>query len=426
MFMFLYNFAWTVIIIFCIPPATFIRKGRFAERLGLNIPATSLGEGNIWVHALSVGEVISAVPLIRSLRLEFPHQDIIFTVTTSRGMEIARKELKDEVRILLTMPVDFWWCVRRIVNYIRPSLFILIETDVWPGLIYHLKRRGIKSILVNGRVSPRTFKSYRRFSIIVRKIFEPLELFLMQSDLDKERLLRVGIDSKKLRTAGNIKFDRDWRPMYQKEHDEWLDLLGIDPETLIWVAGSTHQGEEEIVLEVYKKLRSFFPTLFLILAPRKIEQADQILMRAKSMGFRGVLRTELLNTRGPYDVLILNTFGELGRIYGLGKVSFVGGSLVPMGGHNLLEPASFGCPVLFGPCVHNFVLMSKSLEGAGAGWRVRDSEDLFRAVKTLLENNETRSRMGRLAKEFVETNRGTLERVVSQIGIYIDEIGGHK
>jgi 3-deoxy-D-manno-octulosonic-acid transferase len=271
--------------------------------------------------------------------------------------------------------------------------------------------------LVNGRISPRTFKSYRRFSFFVRKMFKPFDSCLMQSDLDRERLVSVGIEPNKVITVGNIKYDRDWVAMGQKERRNWSNLLGLQKEDMIWVAGSTHRGEEETLMDVFARLRPSFPALRLIIAPRRIELSGEILRRARSMGLIAVLKTEILKNNGYYHILVVNTLGELDRIYGIAQVSFVGGSLVPIGGHNLLEPASFGCPVLFGPHTFNFVLMSESLVETGGGLRVQDGEELYEAMKVLLEDAELRSNMGGLARKFVEKNRGALERVVSHIAV---------
>jgi 3-deoxy-D-manno-octulosonic-acid transferase len=417
MIMFLYHFIWTLILIPLLPILLIVGKGRFAERLALSLPSSPLERDNIWIHALSVGEVISALPLIESLKLNCPGKDIVLTVTTSKGTAVAAAELESKVKTLTTMPVDLWWCIRRIVNYVKPSIFVLVETDVWPGLIDYLSKRGIKSILVNGRISPRTFKSYRRFSFFVRKMFKPFDSCLMQSDLDRERLVSVGIEPNKVITVGNIKYDRDWVAMGQKERRNWSNLLGLQKEDMIWVAGSTHRGEEETLMDVFARLRPSFPALRLIIAPRRIELSGEILRRARSMGLIAVLKTEILKNNGYYHILVVNTLGELDRIYGIAQVSFVGGSLVPNGGHNLLEPASFGCPVLFGPHTFNFVLMSESLVETGGGLRVQDGEELYEAMKVLLENAELRSNMGGLARKFVEKNRGALERVVSHIAV---------
>ena len=427
MFIFLYHFTWTLGFILCLPIILLLRKGRFVERLALNLPSAPIGNANIWIHALSVGEVISALPLVETLSLRYPGNDIVLTVTTSTGMAIAKNKLGGKVKALLTMPLDFWWCVRRMVGYVRPSVFILVETDIWPGMIDYLRRKGIKSLLVNGRISPRTFSSYSRFAFLARRIFEPFELCLMDSDLDTKRLLQVGIDPPdKVKTVGNIKFDREWEPMDQEERQKWLRLLNIELESLLWVAGSTHPGEEEVLMDVFKELRPSFDGLRLVIAPRAIDQSDDIVRLAQAKGLNAILKTELSKNKDSYDVLILNTLGELGRVYGLSNVSFVGGSLEPYGGHNLLEPASFGCPVLFGPHTEDFDLMSELLIEAGGGRRVQNGKELFGAMKLLLSDAETRTRMGRLAKEFVAENRGALARVISHIEACMDDAGGHR
>ena len=272
-------------------------------------------------------------------------------------------------------------------------------------------------------------------------MFDPLELCLMQSDLDRERLLQVGLNKEKVITVGNIKFDRDTAIISNEERQYWFDILALEPSDPLWVAGSTHPGEEEILLNVFERLRNLFPRLRLILAPRDTGRSDEILIMIRDMELRAALKTEISEqsekhkaksaTRNPafsgtapptppengcvYDVVILNTIGELGSVYGLGSISFVGGSLVPVGGHNLLEPASCGNVVLFGPHTRNFVSMSEALLEAGGGWLVRDGNELHEAMKALLEDAEMRTRMGDLAKAFVENNRGALKRVVDYV-----------
>jgi len=416
--LFFYHFAWTVIIILSLPLIPRLKKRRFFERAGFGLPPDRLKK-SIWIHALSVGEVVSAIPLVRSLNRKYPRKDIVFTVTTPQGMKIACKELEGAVKVLLPMPLDFWWSVQRVVNYINPSFFILIETDLWPGLISYLKRRGIKTVLINGRISPRTFRSYKRFRFFIRIMFNSLELCLMQSDLDKKRLLQIGIGPDRVKVAGNIKFDHDWSPMVKNDYEHWLNILALKHEDDIWVAGSTHQGEEEVILDVFKRLRLSFPLLRLIIAPRRIERAGDTCRLSLNKGLKTVLKTELTKYREPYDVLILDTIGELRKIYGVGKISFVGGSLVPIGGHNLLEPATFGLPVLFGPHTDNFVLMSQLLIETGGGRRVKDEEDLFETIKELLSDPERSKRMGGKAREFVAMNRGALGRVMDLLEIYL-------
>ncbi|MBW2194564.1 MAG: 3-deoxy-D-manno-octulosonic acid transferase [Deltaproteobacteria bacterium] len=412
---FLYHFLWTLLSLLILPIGLCAGNRRFRERLGFDLPEPRFCEGTIWIHALSVGEVISAIPLVETLRERYPEKGVVFSVTTTKGIKIAQAELAEKVHAIFTMPVDFWWSFRRMARYIRPSIFIFIETDMWPGLVDHLKRKGVKVILANGKISPSTFRLYRAFPVFPRLLFKPIDFCLMQSGLDSARLLKAGVEPEKVQTVGNIKFDRHWVSMSKKEHSYWLNLLGLGDRNLIWVAGSTHEGEENIVLQVFKRLRYRYPSLRLVIAPRKIERAGEVLREVKDIGLKVTLRTQMPVPGGPCDIVILDTLGELDRVYGIATISFVGGSLIPDGGHNLLEPASFGCPVLFGPYMHDFATMAESLEKAGAGWRVEDEEGLLEAVKQLLESSQRREKMGMLAKDFITRNQGVLERIMAYI-----------
>ena len=421
LFFFLYNFAWTLVLIFSLPIFLITKSRWLIGKLGLRLPSTSSNEKSVWIHALSVGEVISALPLVDTIRKRYPSRSIVFTVKTEQGMKVARDRIGSKVNKLLPMPLDCWWSIGRLVNYIQPSVLLLVEGDIWPGLLSLLKKRGVKVILVNGRISPRTFRSYKRFRFFAKKLLGYLELCLMQSDLDKDRLLGIGLPSEKTATVGNIKFDRAWTPMDDKEHDYWSERLHLSPGNRIWVAGSTHEGEDEILLETFKRLNNRFPELVLIIAPRKIERAEDVFRLSVRAGFVTLRRTDIESDDGhPYQILILDTIGELGRIYGLADVSFVGGSMVPVGGHNLLEPASFGCPVLFGIYTHNFLLMSQLLMEAGGGKKINGSEDLFVTVQELLSDPVGSKRMGARARKFVEKNSGAVERVMEHIGGYIE------
>ncbi len=419
MSLFIYHFAWTAVAFLLLPFLPLVRKGRLSRRMGRGLPPRLFQDKTIWLHALSVGEVLSSIPLLEALKKAYPSRKIVLTVTTPQGMKVARQELAGKADAMLTMPLDIWWAMDRMVRCIDPAIFLLVETDLWPGLISRLRKRGIPALLLNGRISPRTFRSYRRFSAFVRSMVNALTECLMQSDLDRERLLRIGVERWKVKTVGNIKFDRAWAPMGKDEQKDWLHTLHLDPEDPVWVAGSTHAGEEEIILDVFKRLRGLFPRVRLILAPRRVERATEIHRLSSERGFKTVLRQGLTNAGGPYDVLVLDTMGELSRVYAVGAVSFVGGSLVPIGGHNLLEPASFGRPVLFGPHTHNFVLMSRLLIDAGGGRRVKSGEDLFDQVKGLLSSPQDSEDMGKRAKAFVDLNRGALDRVMEHISAYM-------
>ena len=369
-----------------------------------------------------MGEVISAVPVVQKLKETYPSKNIILTVTTRQGMEIARKNLAETVDRLLPMPLDFWLPIKRITQVINPSIFILVETDIWPGLTAYLKKRAIPLILINGRISPQTFKHYHQFRFFTKTMMDAFNLCLMQSDLDTNRLLQLGLSPKKIKTIGNIKFDRQWRPMDDHERQSWLNTLRLHPQDRIWVAGSTHDDEEDILLDTYNQLVSHFPNLRLIIAPRRIERAEEVYQSSKEKGLSTIYKTDLTKNDGQsYNILILNTIGELERFYGLAEISFVGGSLVPLGGHNLLEPAGFGCPVLFGPHIQNFVHMSQLLIDAGGGIMVKDAKDLYDIMEDILRFPEKSKQMGKKAKECLEVNKGALERIMAYIGEYIQD-----
>ena len=422
MFFFLYNILWTLALIVLVPVIVFSKNRRLSERLGLNLPANPSDKKSIWIHALSVGEVISAVPLIKAVIRRCPSQPVVVTVKTLQGMEVARKELEGEAVALMPMPVDHWWSVSRIFRHINPSVLILVEGDIWPGLLSCLYKNGVRVLLVNGRVSPRTFKSYKRFRSFVRPLLNKIELFLMQTEADRDRLIEIGLSPEKIKNTGNIKFDRPWRPMETAEHDHWMKTLDLQCGKIIWVAGSTHDSENETVLDVYKRLKGSFPGLFLVIAPRKTETAGDVHRACVAKGLYARMRSNLGIDDGPvdYEVLILDTIGELERIYGLADISFVGGSMVPVGGHNLLEPAAFGTPVLFGRYMYNFFLMSQLLADEGGGLMVEDGEALFIKMNRLLSDRGLSAGMGLRAKEFVIKNSGALGRIMTQIGGYIN------
>lgn len=426
----LYHLLATLILIVFFPIFyLFKNKSRFQERLGLDLP--NLGEsgiGRLWVHALSVGEVLSAIPLLDALKNRYPSREIVLSVKTATGLEIAREKLQSKVDYILPMPLDFWWSVRRMIKYINPSIFILVETDIWPGLILSLKKSGVKTILVNGRVSPHTGKSYIRWRFLIKRVLAMIELFLVQTEIDKYRIIGGRLFPDKVKVTGNIKFDRKWKSLKDKERKRWLNLLNLK-NGLIWVAGSTHNPEEKIILNVFGQLLKLFPDLSLIIGPREANRFDEVYYLARDLGFKVIRKTELpagppaspeSRRAGKYNVFILNTLGELGQIYGLADIAFVGGSLAQIGGHNLLEPASFGISVLFGPYTYNFTTMSQSLIKCGGGKMVSDESELLHVMLELLGQKSEREQIGKRAKEFVEQNQGALDRVMEILEPYIE------
>ncbi len=413
--MLFYHFLWTFVGGPLLAGCRIYKSPRLMERLACRLPRVSIKPNCIWVHALSVGEVISAIPLVRRLSGEYPDKDLVFSATTVQGLDLARKELDGMARAILAMPLDFWWATVRMIRYLKPRVFLLIETDLWPGLLSLLRAKGVESLLINGRISEGTFKTYKRAPFLARRLFRDLGFCLMQTEQDRERLLHIGVPAQKVVAVGNIKFDRTWAPMETQEKAYWINLFGLSQHTIVWVAGSTHGEESEQILDVFFNLQEGYPNLVLILAPRKIEESRRLFDLVRARGRSCVLRSQANGDVHRPDVIILDSVGELGRIYGIGHISFVGGSLIPFGGHNLLEPASFGVPVLFGPHTENFAWMAQGLVESGGGVRIRNYKDLFEAIDKLLGDSNTRVEMGKAAQRFVMNNQGALDRVMGYI-----------
>ena len=415
-FLLLYHIAATLIVVIVLPFLLLVPGRNSRERLGLHFKKKSLFKDTLWVHALSVGEVLSALPLLEAMKARYPERPLIFTVTTRQGILLANEKVPRSVAAVFPMPLDFWWSIHRAVRCINPALFVLVETDIWPGLLSFLLKREVKCILVNGRISPKTFASYKKVSFLMKLMFLPFTRCLMQTDLDRERLVAIGLEEKRVVTGGNIKFDQSWPAMNRDERIRWRERLGIRPEHRVLVAGSTHQGEEAILLRVYSRVIKEVPSLRLLLAPRKIERANEVLELAQQARISSELWSRVDDHDGEsFHVVIVDTLGELSRLYGLAEVSFVGGSLVPFGGHNLLEPASFGCPVLFGPHTNNFVEISQGLARMKGGVKVDNEKHLEETILRLLRDSDLRDVMGKRASEFVLANRGALKRVLDEI-----------
>ncbi len=412
--MIFYHALWTLVLPVCLPAACLSRDERFRGRMGLSVPDGVRRDRPIWVHALSVGEVLSAAPLVERFRREIPDHPVVFTVATEKGMSTAIKFLSAHVDRLLYMPLDAWWCSRPIAGHINPGVFVLVESDIWPGLPAFIGAAGAKRILVNGRVSPRTFKAYRRFPFAARLLFRGFDHCLMQSELDLRRVLQVGVDPGKAEVGGNIKFDRTMEPMGFEEREKWLELLGFGSTDPVVVAGSTHRGEEEILLEAFSSLRRESPSARLIVAPRNVERAAEIEELARGMNLSVIRRSGPAGPVAP-DVVVVDTIGELGRLYGLSTVAFVGGSMVPVGGHNPLEPAAFGCPVLFGPHMHNFDAMAEMLVASGGGVPVRNRDQLTEALSLFVSDPLIREETGQKGLRFVVSNRGAVSRAVEKV-----------
>ncbi|MCB2185075.1 MAG: 3-deoxy-D-manno-octulosonic acid transferase [Deltaproteobacteria bacterium] len=386
-----------------------------AARLGLGrawLPVPG-GPGALWVHALSVGEVGTALPLVRALGKRFPGRPLVLSTATAGGLELARQGLdQDSAVALLVRPLDLPWAVPKVLDRLRPALSVLVEGDIWPGWQWGLGARGVPRLLVNGRVSPRTFAGYQRLGPLARELLGGFERILVQSQVDYQRMAAVGVAPARLAVGGNLKFDTAPPALGPEEREALARELGLAARPVL-VAGSTHAGEEEPCLAAFQALAAEHPGLALLLAPREVSRAAGILELARSRG----LRVAALSQGAPppdTQVVVLDLLGLLARAYAVGRAAFVGGSFTTVGGHNLLEPAAQGVPVFFGPHTHNFLAMARGLEEAGGGFRLAQGGELLAAWGRALAEPAWAAAAGQTARDFTAAHRGALDRAVEE------------
>jgi 3-deoxy-D-manno-octulosonic-acid transferase len=382
-----------------------------------NIPPTPTPPV-IWIHAVSLGEVVAVTPLVNELHRRHPTYRLVVSTVTETGREAVEQRLAGVAEHCYA-PLDFPWVVSRFIERLQPCLYLFVETELWPNLLWYLRRQGVPAILVNGRLSTRSFarQQWAPVRSFYRTMLQTLSLCLMQSDRDVDRIVALGAEASRVRRTGNIKFDQPIPVI--AEGGVTRAHLGLQDTERLFVSGSTHPGEEEILVECYRALVARCPSAVLLIAPRHIERAESVeamirarglaVQRRSTMGQVGVLRST-----GP-RVLVLDSRGELAAIYREAVVAFVGGTLVPIGGHNLLEPAQWAKPVLFGLYTDHCAEIADLLIQAGGGRRVLHAEELSQQVIALFSDDEERERMGRLARQVVEQNQGALQRTLDAI-----------
>ena len=392
-------------------------RDRIPARLGFGLKnrlrsATLTNDTNVtfWIHALSVGETTSAEPLIRGLKNHFPKCKVVFSVTTKSGKEVADSRLSKIVDVVLDGPLDILPVVEYFHAMIRPDYFILVETDFWPNNLLRLQKRGVPTILVNGRVSEKSIAGYKRMPFFFGPMFRSFSALCMQTAGDKSKLESLGLPAQKVMTLGYLKFDTP--DLHLNNNSTDLEHF-IPNETSIFICGSTHPGEEELIISSYLNARKEYPKLFLIIAPRNINRVSEIKQLAESYCLSVSMRTEPASSNS--DVFILNSIGELATCYSLGHIAFVGGSLVSKGGHNPIEPASMGIPVFFGPHMEDFSEIAESLVSCGGGKTVHNEEELHKALLQFLHSEESRLNQGASAKTFVNNHRGVIDKHIELI-----------
>ena len=382
---------------------------RIGERIGIGYPEL---ERCIWVHAVSVGEVVAAVPLIRALLKRYPDRPVLVTTVTPTGAARVAATFGDEVHHTY-MPFETPHVVNRFFTATKPELALILETEIWPNLYRGCGVRGIPLVLVSARISPKSVRGYRRLLPLFRETLSHGIIIAAQSERDAERFLSLGAAPERTRVTGNIKFDIELpKGLSDRGRELRSQLFGDSP---VWIAASTHEGEEEVVLDAHERLRRQYPDLLLVLVPRHPQRFTAVGDLVKKRGMTVVRRTANQPTAADTDVYLGDTMGELTLLYAASDVAFVAGSLVPIGGHNLLEPAALGLPLVCGPHNFNAQEIADMFVDKGACKIVDDAEGLAQAVAGLLADKDHAAQLGETGRQILERNRGALARLLSMI-----------
>ncbi len=369
-------------------------------------------KGGIWVHAVSVGEAIAAIKLIKALQEEYPEQSMTVTCGTPTGSEIIQNQLGSSV-FHVYFPYDYPGSVRRFLSVVKPRLGIIMETELWPNLFHKASSSGVKILISNMRLSDGSFKNYQKFSKLASSTFEQVDQFLVQTETDAKRAIVLGAEAEKVSIVGNLKFDLDRAGLLDKAQKAILQTQ-FNLDRLTWLAGSTHAGEDEIILSVHQQLLKTWPNLLLIIAPRHPERFETVLQLAKqsfNTQKRSLISPENV-LASTTQVLIADSMGELNQFIQISDWAFIGGSLVPVGGHNILEACAASVPVIFGQHMQNFRQIAQRVKIAEAGIQVSDELGLCEACKAFAAHSSERVKMGQNGRVLMAQHQGTLGKTM--------------
>jgi 3-deoxy-D-manno-octulosonic-acid transferase len=414
----IYDLTFLIVAIFYLPIYLLHRKfhKEFLLRLGF-LPKDLNLNNPVWIHAVSVGEVMTVRRLIEELKIIYPDKRFVISTVTPTGNKIA-KGIAGHNDLVTYLPLDFSFITRRVIDKISPSLVILAETEFWPNFISYLYRKKIPVLTVNGRISDASYRGYRLIRFLLRQALEKISLFCMQTQHDAKKLMRLGVSRDKIKVTGNMKFDVTDFIDLKTNYIDLRSKLYLNSNHKLFVAGSTHPQEEEIILGVYKELHKSFPDLRLLIAPRHPERAGDIAKITSRFGFKQVFVSNTpteCSTCISNSVFILDTVGELINFYAIADIVFVAGSLVKKGGHNILEPASFEKPIIFGPYMFNFGDIAELFLTNNAAIMIRNQEELKINIVKLLNNPQEGLELGRRAKGLILQNQGATKRNVGFI-----------
>jgi 3-deoxy-D-manno-octulosonic-acid transferase len=392
----------------------------FIQKLGgrqSKILANLKNGPRVWIHAVSVGEVTAAAPIVASLKMKRPEVEIIFSTSTETGQEMAHRFIQ-EADAFIYFPLDVPQVVQKMIRLVKPDIFALVETELWPNFLRVCEARRIKTLMVNGRISPRSYRKYRLTRFFWKRILYNLNAAGMISEIDAVRLKNIGMDSSKIKVLGNAKYDALAALAAPALQEEIVRRFNAREDERFFVAGSTHEGEEKIIIHVYRELLKRYPDFKLIIVPRHIERTKDILGLLRQQSLDDVITLSDINNgrqRKNERIIIVDVIGELFKIYSLATIVYCGGSLVPKGGQNILEAAAWGKVIFYGPSMEDFSAEKALLEDAGCGVTIKNAEELLQEILRSLENPEELKRRGDRGKTVVLANIGAAARYADLI-----------
>ena len=422
----IYSFMYFLIFASALPFYLLFRrlKGKppikVLSRLGFKLPPIKAASGRpIWIHSVSVGEVMAARPLILQIKKDYPDLPVLMSVTTETGWNTAGSIYNDDIQ-LIHFPLDFSFSVRRYLRAIKPRLVVIMETELWPRFCLEIKKHSIPLILVNGRLSETSFPKYRRMKFLIGRVLRCFSILIVQTAFYRDRFIQLGADPAVIRIASSLKYHISNFDLDMKKKNDFIRKLRTGKNDPLITGGSTHEGEEDTLISVYKRLMKDHPEAKLIIAPRHPErfaEVEDLIIRSELPYFK------LSDTKsyGIWRVMLVDRMGELKNCYSISRAVFVGGSLIPHGGQNLLEAAAFAVPVIFGPHIYNFLETADMLLDSGGGFMVRDESDLFKTLAFLLDNPIESETAGRAARSVIDNNQDGLEIVMSEISKFLKQ-----
>lgn len=426
----LYNIVFIVlapiILIYVLFTKNNLGKNNFLYRFGIipkNITKDIKNDKKvIWFHAVSVGEINAITSLINKFYEKNPELNIVISTITATGQKEAKEKFSDKAKIIY-LPFDFFWAAKRIMKLINPDIFITIETEIWPNMIKYANRYGAKILMINGRISPRSISNYKKFKKLIKKVLNKYDKFSMITKKDAQRLNELGAKKNKIIVNGNSKYDHLANKISPETPGKIRSKFNIKENNKIFIAGSTRSGENKIIIETFKKLTQKYDDLILIIAPRHINKAKKIKNIADDYNINSIYKTEIDDGKKRINekIIILNTIGDLFETYSIGDVIFCGASLVTKGGQNIMEPAVWGKPVLYGPSMDDFKVAKDILEQFGAGIQIKNKNELYNQITYFLDNPDQIEILGKKAKKAVFSNKGASKKNVELINKYLKE-----